>query len=141
VRCFKEISNRIGINSEKLFIFKPRIKGGYRSIFGIVLDSNEAKFGLKVAGAMRKNIVTIDETTSVAEASMDMRNKGEGCAIVLRQGRPFGIVTERDVTWKVAGKGLNPKTVSRRDHVNALDNNRSRCESRRSSEDHETTQD
>jgi len=66
---------------------------------------------LKVAGAMREKIVTVDEAMSVAEASMDMRNRGEGCAIVLRQGKPFGIVTERDVTWKVAGNGLDPKTV------------------------------
>jgi len=60
---------------------------------------------------MREKIVTVDEAMSVAEASMDMRNRGEGCAIVLRQGKPFGIVTERDVTWKVAGNGLDPKTV------------------------------
>lgn len=60
---------------------------------------------------MRENIVTVDEAMSVAEASMGMRNKGEGCAIILRQGKPFGIVTERDVTWKVAGNGLDPKTV------------------------------
>lgn len=66
---------------------------------------------MKVAGAMREKIVTVDEAMSVAEASMDMRNRGEGCAIVLRQGKPFGIVTERDVTWKVAGNGLDPKTV------------------------------
>jgi CBS domain-containing protein len=66
---------------------------------------------LKVTEAMRKNIVTVDEGVSVAEVSMSMRKKGEGCAIILRQGRPFGIVTERDVTWKVAGNGLDPKNV------------------------------
>ena len=66
---------------------------------------------MKVAEAMRKNIVIVDEVVSVAEASMSMRKKGEGCAIILRQGRPFGIVTERDVTWKVAGNGLDPKNV------------------------------
>jgi CBS domain-containing protein len=66
---------------------------------------------LKVAEAMRKSVVTVDEGISVTEASMIMRNKGEGCAIILRQGKPFGIVTERDVTWKVAGEGLDPKNV------------------------------
>jgi CBS domain-containing protein len=74
------------------------------------LDGDEARF-LKVAEAMRKNIVTVDEGVSVAEASMSMRKKGEGCAIILRQGKPFSIVTERDVTWKVAGEGLDPKNV------------------------------
>lgn len=60
---------------------------------------------------MRTNLVITGERASVAEASMNMRKKVEGCAIVLREGKPFGIVTERDVTWKVAGKGLDPKTV------------------------------
>jgi CBS domain-containing protein len=60
---------------------------------------------------MRTNIVITDESLSVAEASMSMLKKGQGCAIVLREGRPFGIVTENDVTWKVAAKGLDPKSV------------------------------
>lgn len=66
---------------------------------------------MKVVDAMRKEIVTINEETSVAEASKSMREKGEGCAIILRKGTPMGIVTERDVTWKVAGNGLDPKRV------------------------------
>jgi CBS domain-containing protein len=60
---------------------------------------------------MRANMVTVEEDVSVAEASLGMYTKREGCAIVLRQGKPFGIVTERDVTWKVAAKGLDPKNV------------------------------
>jgi CBS domain-containing protein len=66
---------------------------------------------LRVAEAMRTNVVITDESASVAEASMNMCKKGEGCAIVLKTGRPFGIVTERDVTWKVAGNGLDPSKV------------------------------
>lgn len=66
---------------------------------------------MRVSEAMRKNIVIVDEEVSVAEASLNMRKKGEGCAIILRQGKPYGIVTERDVTWKVAGEGLDPKKV------------------------------
>jgi len=79
-------------------------------MIGAVLDCCEAKI-LRVAEAMRKNVVTVDEGASVTEASANMRDKGEGCAVILRQGKPFGIVTERDVTWKVAGEGLNPKNV------------------------------
>ena len=66
---------------------------------------------LRVTEAMSRSIVTVEEGASVAEASLSMYNKREGCAIVLRQGKPFGIVTDRDVTWKVAGKGLDPKNV------------------------------
>jgi len=60
---------------------------------------------------MRTSIVTVEEGVSVAEASLGMYKKREGCAIVLRQGKPFGIITERDVAWKVAAKGLDPKNV------------------------------
>jgi len=66
---------------------------------------------LRVAEAMRSNIVRVEENVTVAEASLSMYKKGEDCAIVSRQGRPFGIVTERDVTWKVAAKGFDPKNV------------------------------
>lgn len=66
---------------------------------------------MNVTQAMRRNLVIVDEGVSVAEASRSMRKKAEGCAIVSRQGRPFGMLTERDVTWKVAGEGLDPKKV------------------------------
>ena len=66
---------------------------------------------MNVVDAMKKEMVIIDEGISVTEASISMREKGEGCAIILRRGAPVGIVTERDVTWKVAGEGLDPKTV------------------------------
>jgi CBS domain-containing protein len=66
---------------------------------------------VRVAEAMRTNLVITDESASIAEASASMLKKGEGCAIVLMEGRAFGIMTERDVTWKVAGKGLDPKNV------------------------------
>ena len=66
---------------------------------------------MKVVDAMRKEIVTVNEETSAAEASKNMREKGEGCAIILRKGTPLGIVTERDITWKVAANGLDPESV------------------------------
>ncbi len=66
---------------------------------------------MRVVEAMSKSLVTVEEDASVAEASLKMYNKREGCAIVLRQGKPSGIVTDRDVTWKVAGRGLDPKNV------------------------------
>jgi CBS domain-containing protein len=66
---------------------------------------------LRVADAMRTSIVIVEEDATVAEASLSMYKKGQGCAIVSSQGKPLGIVTENDVTWKVAAKGLDPKSV------------------------------
>ncbi|MEM2875707.1 MAG: CBS domain-containing protein [Candidatus Bathyarchaeia archaeon] len=70
---------------------------------------------MKVKDAMKKEVVTVDEDDSVMEASKRMREKHEGCAVVLRGGEPVGMVTERDVTWNVAGKGLDPKAVKVRE--------------------------
>lgn len=66
---------------------------------------------MKASEAMRKEIVVLDGGASVAEASKAMREKLQGCAIVVRECKPIGIVTERDVTWKVAGEGRDPKAV------------------------------
>jgi len=66
---------------------------------------------LKVVDAMKKEIVTVDEGTSVAEASAMMAEKGAGCAIVLSKCKPVGMMTERDVTYKVAAKGLDARKV------------------------------
>jgi len=66
---------------------------------------------LNVAQAMRKTVVIIHEGMSVTEASKSMREKKQSCSIVLRQDKPFGIVTEQDIAWKVVANGLDPKNV------------------------------
>jgi len=66
---------------------------------------------VRVAEAMKTNIAIVEENVSVTEASMSMYKKEQGCTIILRHGKPLGIVTEQDVTWKVAAKGLDPKSV------------------------------
>ena len=66
---------------------------------------------MKVSQAMRKNLVIIHEGISVTEASRNMREKDQPCAIVFRQDKPFGIITEQDVVWKVVANGLDPRSV------------------------------
>jgi CBS domain-containing protein len=66
---------------------------------------------VKVVDAMRREIVTVDEEVSVAEASEMMREKGEGGAIILRKGTPVGMMTERDVTYKVVAEALDARRV------------------------------
>lgn len=63
---------------------------------------------LKVIDAMEREIISVDESISVTEASEAILKKGAGCAIILSKGKPIGMMTERDVTFKVAAKGLNP---------------------------------
>jgi len=77
------------------------------------LDDFDAAVGvLKVVDAMDEEIVTVDESVSVAEAAARISEKGKGCAIVLRHCKPVGMLTERDITYKVVAKGLDPEKVS-----------------------------
>lgn len=67
---------------------------------------------MKIVDAMVKEIVTVDEGTTVAEACAAISEKGAGCAIVLSRCRPAGILTERDVTYKIVAKGIDAKKVT-----------------------------
>ena len=67
---------------------------------------------MKIVDAMVKEIVTVDEGTTVAEACAAICEKGAGCAIVLSRCRPAGILTERDVTYKIVAKGIDAKKVT-----------------------------
>lgn len=59
---------------------------------------------------MTKEVHTVDFDTSIAEAAKIMANdkKHEGYVIILKKGKPQGIVTERDIINKVISQELNP---------------------------------
>jgi CBS domain-containing protein len=53
---------------------------------------------------MTKEVVTIDVNKTVFDAAELMSNKGVGCIIVIVQGFPVGIITERDMVKRVLAK-------------------------------------
>ncbi|KYH40324.1 MAG: inosine-5'-monophosphate dehydrogenase related protein [Candidatus Bathyarchaeota archaeon B26-1] len=70
---------------------------------------------MRVIDILRRKAITLDEETTVSEAARMMRDKGEGCAIIMSGDSPVGMITERDITWKVVGEGLDPKAVKVKD--------------------------
>ncbi|MDQ1280898.1 MAG: hypothetical protein QG670_2161 [Thermoproteota archaeon] len=60
---------------------------------------------------MSNNPVTIGPEASMAEASKIMGDKHIGSLIVVVQGKPEAIVTERDLLSKILARGRDPKTV------------------------------
>ncbi len=54
---------------------------------------------------MSKNVLTVDKSTSLQEAALNMRKSKVGCVIVTENTKPIGIVTERDFVTKVAADG------------------------------------
>ena len=63
---------------------------------------------------MAKPVITIDINDTIFEASevMTQDPQANGYVVVLKQGKPTGIVTERDIVQKVVSKRLDPATIS-----------------------------
>lgn len=62
-----------------------------------------------VRDVMTKDVIVADPDLSVFEAAKKMAAKKIGGLVVVKSGRPIGLVTERDVLWKVTAKDGNPK--------------------------------
>ena len=57
---------------------------------------------ITVSDLMRKKLVTIKESTSVQEAANKMKEKNVSSLVVVDEnGRPLGLITERDLVRKV----------------------------------------
>ena len=70
--------------------------------------------GSQVKKYMTKEVNTLDYDTKVTEAAslMAADKEYEGYVIILRKGKPVGIVTERDLVNKVLVGGLDPAKTS-----------------------------
>lgn len=68
-----------------------------------------------VTEIMTSTPVTITAEATAAEAAKLMREKNIGSLVVFEEGRPTGIVTERDLVTKVAASDLQPSGVRVRD--------------------------
>jgi CBS domain-containing protein len=62
---------------------------------------------LKVTDAMNKEIICVDKNKSVKHAAAIIKANGAGCCIVLSKGQPIGMLTERDISYKLVAEGLN----------------------------------
>jgi CBS domain-containing protein len=55
-----------------------------------------------------RDTVVATEKTPIAEVAARMRDGSVGCVIVIRDGRPLGIVTDRDIALRVVADGRRP---------------------------------
>lgn len=63
-------------------------------------DAPEVIYGegsIPVGQIMRKDVTSLDVSNSALDAATLMIQKGVGCIVVTAKGRPFGMVTERDI--------------------------------------------
>ncbi|NOZ76120.1 MAG: CBS domain-containing protein [Euryarchaeota archaeon] len=60
----------------------------------------------KVRDVMTREVVTVESGTSIRDAAREMESHDISSIVVVRDGKPTGIVTERDLVRKVMLAGL-----------------------------------
>ena len=66
---------------------------------------------LLVKDVMSQHVITIDSLASAKQAGELMDKYDIGCLVVMCQGKPVGIVTERDMLSRVLLQLRNPETT------------------------------
>ncbi len=59
----------------------------------------------------RRELITVDENSSVLEAAKMMVENNRGSVLASRSGVPIGILTERDILKKVVSKSLDVRST------------------------------
>ncbi len=68
-----------------------------------------------VREVMTKQVIVSDPDCSILDAAKKMASKKIGGLVVVEFGRPIGLLTERDILWKVTAKERNPRKVTVRE--------------------------
>jgi CBS domain-containing protein len=58
---------------------------------------------MEIASLLTRSVLTLDEGASLRDAAIQMMERGVGSAVVMTDGRPTGIVTDRDALKVIAG--------------------------------------
>ena len=66
---------------------------------------------LRVEDCMTRRVVTVEPEYSVRYAARLMKLYGISSLVVVSEGRIVGIITERDIAYRVVARGLNPERV------------------------------
>lgn len=63
---------------------------------------------MALANLCRKTVVSVPPETPVVEAARLMEQKNVGSVVVVKGGKPVGLLTDRDMALRVMAKGKNP---------------------------------
>ncbi|HEX9341656.1 MAG TPA: CBS domain-containing protein [Thermoplasmata archaeon] len=64
-----------------------------------------------VRDVMTRDVIVIDPERTILDAAKRMAAKKIGGLVVVKHGRPIGLVTDREILWEVTAKGKNPSKV------------------------------
>ena len=65
----------------------------------------------QVRDIMEKNVITIDYTKNALDASIILKEKEISFLVILKDGKPEGIVSERDIVRKIAAEDIKSSQI------------------------------
>ena len=68
-----------------------------------------------VRDVMTRDVIVVDPDRTILDAAKRMTAKKIGGLVVVEYGRPIGLLTDRDILWKVTSEEKNPSKVLVRD--------------------------
>ncbi len=71
--------------------------GGHRVVF--------------VRDVMTRNVIVVDPDRTILDAAKRMAAKKIGGLVVVEHGRPIGLVTDREILWRVTAKEKTPAKI------------------------------
>lgn len=72
---------------------------------------NKTDLSVPVMEVMSRNPASVEPQETIDLVSKLMKDKGIGSLIVVKKGKPVGIVTEKDIVAKVVAKDAKPSEV------------------------------
>ncbi len=65
----------------------------------------------KVRDIMQKNVITIESVKKAHDAAIILKEKEISFLVVVKEGKPIGIVSERDIVRKIVAENNDPQTT------------------------------
>lgn len=56
---------------------------------------------VKIEGIMTKDVLTVDVSDNVLNATIKMNEREVGCVVAVDEGKPIGVLTERDILRRI----------------------------------------
>ena len=69
----------------------------------------------QVRDIMQKNVITIDHDKTVLDAAIILKEKEISFLVILKERKPIGIISERDIVKRIAAKDLVASKVNLED--------------------------
>jgi CBS domain-containing protein len=65
----------------------------------------------QVRDIMEKNVITIDYTKNALDASLILKEKEISFLVILKEGKPEGIISERDIVRNIAAEDVKSSQI------------------------------